>query len=153
PPQDGKPLNEDRKRELIDAGSDQAANLPGTDGESVALWNPGWRVDSPPFEGAPCRFPEFAGRRNILMTHPVDRGQPATLERFVDLPPGSRTELTFWVAAHERGDWELRVLADEQLLYRRIVDHEGDRWKQVRLDLSSLAGKRTRLRLENCAND
>jgi putative membrane-bound dehydrogenase-like protein len=154
PPQDGKPLTPKRRQELIQAGGDQAsAETAKPDGESVALWNPEWRVLCPPFEGAPAKFPEFAGRRNVLMTHPFDRERGATLERTLTLPAGANAVLSVWVAAHEQGDWDLRVRVGDRLLHRQSIDHNGPRWKQVQVDLSSLAGSTSTIRLENFATD
>lgn len=155
PPGDGRPLTEERKQELIGANPDQAAADPEgrSDGESVALWNPEWRVEAPDFEGSPRKFPEFAGQANVLMTHPVDERTPAALVRKLTLPPGGRATLRFKVAAHEQGDWELRVKADGELLHKQTVTHDGPRWREVRLDVSALAGRMVILRLENAANN
>ena len=167
PPGDNRPWTPALRRELIgDDGKKSAQSAtpvesadafrgqgaqPG-DGESVALWNPDWRVNSPPFEGAPKKLVEYAGRKNVLMTHPADRATPATLLRALEIPAG-KSSLNFAVAADERGDWELRVLADGQVIHRQIVDKSGERWKQVSIDLSKFAGKKIALRLENAAND
>jgi putative membrane-bound dehydrogenase-like protein len=154
PPQDGKPLNDERRKELIGTNPDQAAaRAPARDGESIALWAPGWQVDAPDFEGAPAKLPEFAGRRNVLMTHPYDGQKPAALVRALVLPPDSKATLRFAVAAHEQGDWELRVKADGELLHRQTVKHSGPRWQEVKLNLEALAGRRVVLRLENAANN
>ncbi|HRI14194.1 MAG TPA: dehydrogenase [Verrucomicrobiota bacterium] len=153
PPQDGKPLDDARKRELMSDSGDQAAAGPARDGESLALWAPDWQVDCPEFEGAPAKFPEFAGRKNVLMTHPVDERTPAAIVRPLVLSPGERATLRFVVAAHEEGDWELRVKADGEVIHRQLVGHDGARWKQVSLDLTPFAGRRIVLRLENAANN
>ena len=130
-----------------------AAAFPRVDRESVALWNPEWKVIAPDFEGAPRKLTEFAGRKNVLMTHPFDREKASALERTVLLVAGQKTTLTFAVAAHDQGDWELRVLADGKLLHKQLVDKTGERWKRVSVDLSPFAGKQVTLRLENAAND
>ena len=161
PPQDNRALTPALRRELIgegpsntkSSGKSSAANGANADGESVALWNPNWRVLCPPFEGAPRKLVEYAGRRNVLMTHPADRQTASALERTVEVPAGKKSALNFRVAADERGDWELRVLADGRLLHRQLVDTKGDRWKTVSLDLTPFAGKKIALRLENAAND
>ena len=75
---------------------------PGADGESVAVWNPAWRVLAADFEGTPAKLPEFAGLKNVLVTHPRDALQPAALERRVELPAGSRYALKVAVAAQIR---------------------------------------------------
>ena len=122
------------------------------DGESVALWNPDWQVLCPPFEGAPQKLNTFAGVKNVLMTHPASEKQGAALERFVDVPAGKPTALKLKVAAHEQGDWELRVLANNRLLRKQKIDRQGEPWKTVTVDLSQFAGTRVQLRLENFAN-
>jgi putative heme-binding domain-containing protein len=156
PPEDGKPLTPDRKKELIGGSGDSVsipANSPERDGESLALWAPGWQIDSPNFEGAPAKYPEFQGRHNVLMTHPYDSKTPAAIVRALNLPVGQKTVLSFKVAAHDRGDWELRVLAEGEVLHHQKIGHDGDRWQNIRVDLSNYAGRRIVLRLENAAND
>ena len=153
PPQDERPLTPERRKELVGEEKPTAINQPRTDGESVALWKPGWQVQAPVFEGAPAKLPEFEGLRNVLMTHPQDLQKPAFLERVMDFELGSRFTLKVTVAAHEKGDWELRILANNQLLFKQVVNHGGERWKTFEVDLSQFAGKKVRLRLENAAND
>ncbi|MBN8246015.1 MAG: HEAT repeat domain-containing protein [Verrucomicrobia bacterium] len=153
PPQDGQPLNEERRRLLIGESGDQAATAPPRDGESAALWAPGWQLDCPEFEGAPARLTEFAGRRDVLMTHPVDGRVPAALVRPLMLPAGQPATLRFAVAPHPQGDWELRVKADGELLHRQTIGHDGAPWKTVKVDLTPFAGRRVILRLENAASD
>jgi hypothetical protein len=156
PPEDNRPWTPALRKELIgdEAPSRRSAQTaPPLDLESVALWNPDWRVLCPPFEGAPAKLPEYAGRRNVLMTHPADRERGAALERIIELPAGAKGTLSFAVAAHEQGDWQLRVLAEGKVIHRQIVAHAGPTWKQVELDLSPYAGRPVALRLENNAND
>jgi putative membrane-bound dehydrogenase-like protein len=156
PPQDPKPLTPERKKELIGGTGESASipsNLPVRDGESLALWAPGWQIDCPDFEGAPSKYPELIGRANVLMTHPFDSKTPAAIIRAMNLPVGQKTILSFKVASHERGDWDLRVLADGEVLHRQKIGHDGERWTNVRIDLSNYAGRRIVLRLENAAND
>ncbi|MCI0538564.1 MAG: c-type cytochrome [Verrucomicrobiales bacterium] len=153
PPQDHRPLTPELRKQLIGDETPSASVGPPNDSESVALWNPEWQVICPDFEGAPKKLPEFAGRRNVLMAHPADQRTGAALERAFEVPSGSKATLTFSVAADERGDWELRVLADRKLLQKQLVDPNGDRWKNVSIDLSKFAGNRITVRLENCAND
>lgn len=167
PPGDNRPWTPALRRELIGDDGKKSAQVvppgesadsfrgPGAqpgDGESVALWNPDWRVNSPPFQGAPKKLVEYAGRKNVLMTHPADRATPATLVRTLEIPAG-KSALSFAVAADERGDWELRVFADNRLVHQQLVDKSGERWKPVSVDLSKFAGEKVALRLENAANN
>ena len=89
------------------------------------------------------------------MTHPIDNRTPAALVRAINFPPGERSVLRFAVAAHEKGDWQLRVVADGEVIHQQIVDHAEQlpRWRDVRVDLSRFAGRRIVLRLENVATN
>ena len=154
PPQDGKPLTPERRKELTGSNESASVEAPRVrrDGESIALWTPGWRVECPDFEDAPSKFPEFEGRRNVLMTHPTDSKTPAAIVRAVNLPRETPSRLRFSVAAHEKGDWELRVLVEGEVVRREKVGHDGPRWRDVDVDLAAYAGRRVVLRLENAPN-
>jgi putative membrane-bound dehydrogenase-like protein len=151
PPEDG-PVSDERRRELIGTTQDEARVGPESDGESVALWNPNWRVLAPSFEGTPRKWVSLFGRRNVLETHPFDDNKPAALESHVTVPE-SGAVLEIDVASHERGDWELRVFAQGELLLRQVVDRRGGDWHTVAIDLSRFAGKEIDLRAENAADD
>jgi putative membrane-bound dehydrogenase-like protein len=144
---------QEKKRAGLDRPIDSSSESPAIDGESVALWNPDWRVIAPTFEGSPVKLPEFEGKRNVLMTHPFDQKRGASLERTVSVPAGRKTVLSFDVAAHEQGDWELRVIVEGKTLQAETVDHLGDCWKSIRCDLTPYANRTVSIQLENCANN
>ncbi len=123
-----------------------------TDGESVALWAPAWRLVAPNFEETPRKLPTYLGRVNVLMTHPFDKDKGAAFERILELPLGKKTLLNLEVASHDEGDWELRLFANGQILKKESISNTGQRWKQISVDLSSYAGKKITLRAENAAN-
>jgi putative membrane-bound dehydrogenase-like protein len=157
PPQDG-PLTPQKRESLIGGGHaspGSASAGPATPGdrESVAMWNPEWRVVAPDFEGSPAKLADYHQRHNVLMTHPYEATRPAQLERSVAVPAGQRAMLRVFAAAHDLGDWELRVLVEDQELLRRVIDHSEPRWKPVEVDLSRFAGRTVAVRLENRAND
>lgn len=157
PPGDNRAWTPALRKELLgDENAGQpgksAAAFPPVDLESVSLWNPDWKVVAPEFEGTPRKHGEFAGRRNVLETHPFDRMRAAALERTVELPTGGKMALRFQTAAHEKGDWELRVFADDRLIYKSVVEAGRTRWAQHEVDLTAFAGKKVSLRLENAAN-
>ena len=154
PPQEG-PLSREKRERLSNSGGHASASNtpPPTDRESVALWNPAWRLNAPDFEGTPTKLPEFHGRANVLGTHPFNAEKPAAIERTLDLPADRTSVLRVAVAAHDQGDWKLRVLADGKLLHESVVTHDAPRWRTVSVDLKPLAGRKVTLRLENAAND
>lgn len=150
PPEDG-PVNEDRRREIIGSDHEEVRVDDAVDGESVALWNPNWQVLAPRFEGTPRKHPTLEGRKNVLETHPFDDSRPAALEGILEVPAGG-ARLLIDVASHEKGDWELRASVQGAVVKRQVIDRKGSVWKTVSLDLSSHAGKRVNVRLENAAN-
>ncbi|MEW6301988.1 MAG: PVC-type heme-binding CxxCH protein [Verrucomicrobiota bacterium] len=155
PPQDNKPFSwqDDAAPPAPASAPKKKAEYEQVDWESVAHWNPEWRVVAPEFEGTPKRHSEFAGRKNVLVIHPYDQKKGAALEREIQVPAQGRAELSFAVAAHEQGDWELRVVIDGQVAKRQTVSGKGERWQPVKVDLAPCAGKKIHVRLENCANN
>ena len=135
----GKPVAEIKYKEI--------------DWESVSHWNVEWRVEAPEFEATPVRLADYAGKQNVLLTHPFSKEKGAALIRKVEVPAGQKTRLLFDVAAHEKGDWELVVLANEKVLEKRLVKSATDRWQSVDINLTPLAGQTVMLRLENRANN
>lgn len=98
--------------------------------------------------------------RTAIQTHPLDRKTPSSLYRSVMVPKEKKTHLQMRVSHHPHGDWQLRVLADDQVLEDRMVSSKaiedagtGEEWLEVAVDLSKFAGKRIKLSLENRANN
>lgn len=157
PPEEG-PLTKEKKAALSASIDTEPAKKPsGTstraiDWESVSLWNPAWKVSAPDFERTPLKLPEFHGRNNVLLMHPFARDKACSLERTVKLEAGKPHKLSVTVAAHDQGDWELRVLVNGKLVKKETIGHDGDRWKTVALDLNEYAGKEATVRVEGAAN-
>lgn len=155
PPDEG-PLTKEKKAALS-TNMDAPAKKPGNssraiDWESVSLWNPSWKVSAPDFERTPMKLAEFHGRNNVLLMHPFTKDKPCTIEQKLKLEAGKPHKLSVTVAAHDQGDWELRIFANDKLITKEAIGHEGERWKTITVDLSSLAGQEADLRLEGAAN-
>ena len=99
---------------------------------------------------------KFQGRPAVLVTHPVDKVEPAILQRTVQVPlKNPRLLLTvasFPDAATDDkksvADWLLRVVVNGKPILEKVIDTE-DRWEEVSVDLSRYAGKTVVLSLEN----
>lgn len=115
----------------------------------------GFRVDRSG-EGGVVRHASFRNRVAV-QTHPHDRSTPCTLHRrAVMIPAEGRTSLKLCVSHHPHGDWQLRVLADGNVLTDQIVSSRtvGDNeWLDVSVDLTDFAGQTIQLSVENRAND
>ncbi len=61
---------------------------------------------------------------------------------------GKNSKLSLYAAAHDQGDWELRVKVNDEVVKKQAIDHDGERWKHIEVDLSKWAGKEVTLRLE-----
>jgi hypothetical protein len=114
----------------------------------AALWSD-WKITSSTESGHTGLLPSYGDRANVYMTHPLSRSVPATLEREVEIPTGKKTRLSFWVSCHLQGDFELRVYADGKELLKEPIGPKGSGWKEKSVDLTSFAGRRVALRLEN----
>jgi hypothetical protein len=118
----------------------------------AAIWTD-WHVTSSTEPGATGLLPSYGDRKNVYMTHPLAQGVPATIDRQVEVPTGKKTTLSFWVSCHQKGDFELRVSADGKSLLKEIVGPPGSGWRQKTVDLTTFAGKKIALRLENFPNN
>jgi len=159
PPEEG-PLTKEKKK-LLSQGVEGAetlkkktagSNSRAIDWEGVSLWNPAWKVDAPDFERTPMKLPEFHGRRNVLLMHPFTKERPCSLERKVKVGKDRMNRLSFFVAAHDQGDFELRVKVDGEMVKRETISHDGERWKRIEVDLAKYAGREVTIRLEGAAN-
>ncbi len=112
---------------------------------------PGWTLRHCGSDMDPGRRAEYRGRKNVLMTHPLNRDVGAELRRTVDVPQGKKTTLRMVVANDDRGDWVLLVKADGAPLLEKPINQEttGGGWATVEVDLSPLAGKQVTLELVN----
>ena len=156
PPEEG-PLTPEKKKMLsqgvegAEAVKKKGTNWHAIDWESVSLWNPQWKVEAPEFDNTPVKLTEFHGRKNVLLMHPFTKDKPSALERKVKVEKDKMNKLSFYVASHDQGDWELHVKIGDEVVKKESIDHAGERWKHVEVDLSSYAGKEITVRLEGAA--
>ena len=121
-------------------------NLPA----EVASFAPGWKVRN---WGGPNMQPglrnAWAGRKNVLLTHPRSRTVPCVLSRKLNVPAGKKTTLHLEVTNHPKGDWKLVVLVNG--IEALAKDIQATKWQQVQIDLTNHAGKTVSIDLENRA--
>ncbi|MEM9367106.1 MAG: PVC-type heme-binding CxxCH protein [Planctomycetota bacterium] len=107
-------------------------------------------------EGGVVRHEVFRNEMAV-QTHPLDRNTPCVLSNNrIDVPQGKKTALKLRVSHHPHGDWQLRVLADGEVVADTIVSAEtvgADEWLDLSVDLSPFAGRRIKLSIENRANN
>jgi hypothetical protein len=115
---------------------------------------PGWKLSHCGPDMEPGIRAQFAGKRNVFMTHPQNRSVGCVLTKSVDIPAGKKTVLRLVVAHDPRGDWTLVVKANgKQLLTKPISPSTAsDLWVDVDVDLSGFAGESIDLELVNQAD-
>jgi putative membrane-bound dehydrogenase-like protein len=119
----------------------------------VAEFAPGFE----PFnvgQGGVRKLQEFRNQQGF-QTHPKDKDTPCSLKRTVKIPANQKTTLKLRASYHPHADWQLRVLADKELLHDQIVSYKTvkSEWLDLEIDLSKYAGKSINLILENKANN
>lgn len=122
--------------------------------EAAAKFAPGWKVAKCGDDMDPGLRANWAGKKNVLMTHPLDEDTGCVLSKKVKLPRGQKSMLRLVVGHHPNGDWELIVKADGKEILSKIVGEEtaNDGWLEVEVGLSNYAGKEILLELINQPN-
>ncbi|MCX7818713.1 MAG: ADP-ribosylglycohydrolase family protein [Kiritimatiellae bacterium] len=122
----------------------------------AAVRNPlrGWTIRDCGPEMDPGFRLEWAGRRGVWVTHPLDSRTGCSLIREVELPPaGGR--LVIEVGHHPKGDFELIVrVAGEEVLRTVVGDATAtEGWLATSLDLARWAGRRVTIEVVNHPNN
>lgn len=112
---------------------------------------PGWKMRNCGREMSPGLRAEARGKKNVYVTHPLDKNTGCTLFRTVPVPADKKTTLRLVVGHHPEGDWTLIVKAGGDKLIEKSVGKEtsSEGWMTVEVDLSRYAGKSVDLELVN----
>jgi hypothetical protein len=112
---------------------------------------PGWSIAHCGPDMQPGLKENFRGKHDVLLTHPWNAEVGCVLSRSVELPTGKPAILELTVGHHEEGDWKLIVKANgkERLAEDISAATAADGWKEIRVDLSDLAGQSVKLELVN----
>ncbi len=126
-------------------------NLPANMARAVEKFAPGWKIKDCGPDMDPGLRAEWAGRKGVLATHPLDRETGCVLSRTIDVPAGKKTALHLVVGHDPQGNFDLIVRADGHQLLRQPVSAQTatDHWFTTDIDLSSFAGKRVNVELIN----
>jgi len=115
---------------------------------------PGWKIRNYGRQFGPALHLEDHGRKNVYLTHPLNKTTGCTLYRSVDIPADKKTTLHLVVAHQKGGDWTLIVKANGDTLLEKPIGKETsiDTWVTVDVDLSRHAGRTIDLELINQPN-
>ena len=118
---------------------------------AVKKFAPDWRAADCGPDMDPGFRSSYQGRRNVLLTHPLNKSVGCTLSRQAGIPAGKKTRLHLVVGHDIRGDWDLIVKAGGKELLRKQIGKQTARnaWLALDVDLSAYAGKSIKLELVN----
>lgn len=139
--------------------TEQEMELIETAGTAKALQNqvgsrfPGWTLTRCGPDMEPGLRPEYEGRQNVFLSHPLDRDTPCVLRRDVAVPADGKTTLRLAVGRDTRGDFTLQVTAAGNQLLSRKIGPDGPIWHELEVDLSPFAGETVPVELINRADD
>lgn len=119
--------------------------------EAIEKFAPGWKVVRCGEDMDPGLRDELRGRRNVLVTHPLNPEIGCVISRTVKLPVNKDASLRLVVGHDPRGDWDLIVRVDEKELLRRTIGPQTTTvgWTDVVVDLSPYAGRTVKIELVN----
>ncbi|MDO4568860.1 MAG: ADP-ribosylglycohydrolase family protein [Planctomycetia bacterium] len=113
-------------------------------------FSPGWKISQCGSDMNPGLEPEYAGKKDVLKTHPLSRSVPCLLTRNYAVEPGKKTTLAVCVTNHAGFDWVLRIRINGSVQVEQTI--AGDTWQNVTFDLTPFAGSTTLIELENLPN-
>jgi ADP-ribosylglycohydrolase len=119
--------------------------------KAIGKFAPGWTVVKCGEEMDPGLRPELRGRRNVLVTHPLNQEMGCVISRTVELPRDQNSTLKLVVGHDPRGDWDLIVRVNGKEALRKTIgpDVTTVGWTEVTVDLSPYAGRSTKIELVN----
>jgi hypothetical protein len=100
------------------------ATAPGHMKAAVEKFAPGWTLADCGSEMDPGLRAEWQGRKNVLVTHPLDRDTGCVLSKTVDIPAGRKTSLRVVVGHDPQGDFDLVVRANGRQILRKPVSKD-----------------------------
>ena len=118
--------------------------------KAVAAFAPEWTVRNCGKTMEPGLRKEWGGRKNVLVTHPLNQKTACVLSRSVAVPSGKKTSLELSVRDDNRGDWVLVVRINKKDILNKTI--KANKWQDISVDLSGYAGKTIDLELWNQAN-
>lgn len=121
---------------------------------AVSKFAPGWSVSNCGSDMNPGLRQEWQGKKNVLVTHPLNRETGCVLSRIVEVSAGKKTSLRLVVGHDPRGDFDLIVRANGKELLRKTIGKNTSTggWCTENISLNDFAGKKVSIELINQAN-
>lgn len=109
---------------------------------------PGFRTDASGHDGVAI-LPNHEGRAAVRV-HPITPTEPCVVAGRFLIPESGRTSLRLTAGRHPKGNWELVVRVNDQIVKKTPVtaNTAPDSWRDVDIDLSAHAGRNVTISLE-----
>lgn len=129
----------------------RVGNVPVHMHPAVEKFAPGWQITNCGLDMDPGLRPEWGGKQNVLVTHPLDDHTGCVLNNRVKVPADKKTTLRLVVGHDPQGDFDLIVRVNGKELLRKTVGKAtGNPWLVQEVDLSPFAGRKAaRIELVN----
>lgn len=128
------------------------SNTPERVKEALAEFAPGWQIENCGPDMNPGLRNDWQGRKNVLVTHPLDQQTGCVLSRTIEVPSEGKTELRLVVGHDPQGDFDLIVRVDGEERLKTPVSARtvtDSHWLPLALDLTPFAGKKVKVELVN----
>lgn len=116
---------------------------------SADILFPGWKTSPNGPDMNPGYREEHAGRRHVLMTHPLNRTTGVTLSKTIRIPDDPSSKIVVTIANHGKGDFTFVARIDGKEEVRRKVGGEKSGWQNITVGLARHAGRSVRVELAN----
>lgn len=123
--------------------------------EAVEKLFPGWTVSRCGPDMNPGGRASYKGKKDVLLTHPLNRETSCVLQREIAVPKEGKTTLALSVSHDPNGDWTLIVRVNGSPQLEKTVGAETvgpDGWLDAAIDLTPFAGQKINVEVENRAN-
>jgi hypothetical protein len=120
-------------------------NVPARMHAAVEKVAPGWEIANCGTDMDPGVRAEWGGKRNVLVTHPLDQQTGCVLSKRVKVDKGQKVTLRLVVGHDPQGDFDLIVRANGKQVLRKPVSKAtatNDPWLVQEVDLSPYYGKK-----------
>jgi len=117
--------------------------------KEMSRFAPGWKVTKCRAKGSQGLC-DALGRKNVLVTHPLDKDLGCVISRKVQIGEG-KTVLRLTLGHHPSGDWDLIVKVNGKEEFKKTIAKKTAQkgWLDVEVDLSKYAGKKVKIELVN----
>ncbi|MBN2210728.1 MAG: ADP-ribosylglycohydrolase family protein [Sedimentisphaerales bacterium] len=119
----------------------------------IEKFAPGWKASQCGWDMNPGLWEQWNGRKNVLITHPLDQETGCVLTRKAAVPENKTTLLKLTVGHHTDpvSDWTLIVRVNGKEIFTQAIDNNcsNNGWANIEIPLTDFAGQEIELELVN----